>query len=57
MSHDVKATIWSFHSQIQGVANSVAEMLSEAIGEQDTELLAILLPIRVVLKCIVQIPK
>ena len=42
MSNDVKATIWSFHSQVQGVANAVAEMLSEAIGEQDEVLLAML---------------
>ena len=31
-----------YHTKVQGVANAVAEMLSEAIGEQDTELLAML---------------
>ena len=35
-----KKTIWSFHSQVQGVANAVAEMLSDAVGEQDEALLA-----------------
>ena len=37
-----KTSVWSFHSQVQGVANAVAEMLSEAIGEQDEALLAML---------------
>ena len=37
-----KTSIWSFHSQAQGVANAVAELLSEAIGEQDEALLAML---------------
>ena len=37
-----KTAIWSFHSQVQGVANAVAEMLSDAIGEQDEALLAML---------------
>jgi SPP1 gp7 family putative phage head morphogenesis protein len=37
-----KTTIWAFHSQVQGVANAVAELLSEAIGEQDEALLAML---------------
>ena len=34
--------VWSFHSQVQGVANAVAELLSDAIGEQDESLLAML---------------
>jgi len=37
-----KTTIWFFHAQIQGVANAVAELLSEAIGEQDEALLSML---------------
>ena len=37
-----KTSIWSFHAQVQGVANAVAELLSEAIGEQDEDLLAML---------------
>jgi len=37
-----KTTIWSFHAQVQGVTNAVAELLSEAIGEQDEALLAML---------------
>jgi len=37
-----KTSIWSFHSQVQGVANAVAELLSDAIGEQDEALLAML---------------
>jgi len=37
-----RTTVWSFHSQVQGVANAVAELLSEAIGEQDEALLAML---------------
>ena len=35
-------SIWTFHSQVQGVANAVAELLSDAIGEQDEALLAML---------------
>ena len=27
-----KIAIWSFHAQVQGVANAVSELLSEAIG-------------------------
>jgi len=34
--------LWTFHAQVQGVANTVAELLSEAIGQQDSELLAML---------------
>ena len=34
--------VWAFHSQVQGVANAVAELLSDAIGEQDEALLAML---------------
>ena len=34
--------VWSFHAQVQGVANAVSELLSEAIAEQDEELLVIL---------------
>ena len=37
-----KTSIWAFHAQVQGVANAVAELLSEAIGEQDEALLAML---------------
>jgi len=42
MSNIDKTSIWSFHAQVQGVANAVAEMLSDAIGEQDEALLAML---------------
>jgi len=42
MSNIDKTAIWSFHAQVQGVANAVAEMLSDAIGEQDETLLAML---------------
>jgi SPP1 gp7 family putative phage head morphogenesis protein len=34
--------LWAFHTNVQGVANAVAELLSEAIGQQDSELLAML---------------
>jgi len=34
--------VWEFHSQVQGVANAVAELLSESIGGQDEALLAML---------------
>jgi len=37
-----KTSIWSFHAQVQGVANAVSELLSEAIGEQDETLLSML---------------
>jgi SPP1 gp7 family putative phage head morphogenesis protein len=42
MSSIDKTAIWSFHSQVQGVANAASELLSEAIGEQDEALLAML---------------
>jgi len=42
MNNIDKTSIWSFHAQVQGVANAVAEMLSDAIGEQDEALLAML---------------
>jgi iron uptake system EfeUOB component EfeO/EfeM len=36
------SNLWNFHAQVQGVANAVAELLSEAIGAQDEALLAML---------------
>jgi SPP1 gp7 family putative phage head morphogenesis protein len=37
-----RQSTWAFHANVQGVANAVAELLSEAIGEQDGELLEML---------------
>ena len=37
-----RKSLWSLHAQVQGVANAASELLSEAIGEQDEALLAML---------------
>jgi len=37
-----QSIIWKFHAQVQGVANAVSELLSEAVGEQDEALLSML---------------
>ena len=38
----IEAGHWDVQAQVQGIANSIADMLAETIGKQDPVLLAML---------------